>query len=71
MFQGENHRQIGERLVVPRVAVIVAFAAVGICFWVLQLVRHSFTISIPREHSKDLQMGRETRDGRQDRNRPA
>jgi penicillin-binding protein 2 len=91
MFQGENRRRIGERLVVLQVAAIVAFAALGICFWVLQIVqhekyeemaennhqrtlalraprgmlfdrsgkilvenRHSFTISIMREHSKDL-----------------
>ena len=74
-----------------QVAVIVAFAALGVCFWVLQIAqhakyeemaennhqrtlalraprgilfdrngkvlvenRHSFTISILREHSKDL-----------------
>jgi penicillin-binding protein 2 len=92
MSQGENRRRIGERLVVLQVAVIVAFAALGICFWVLQIAqhdkyeemaennhqrtlalraprgvlfdrngrilvenRHSFTISIVREHSKDLE----------------
>ena len=91
MSQGENRRRIGERLVVLQVAIILAFAALGICFWVLQIVqhakyeemaennhqrtlalraprgilfdrngkvlvenRHSFTISILREHSKDL-----------------
>jgi penicillin-binding protein 2 len=91
MSQGDNRRRIGERLVVLQVAVIVAFATLGICFWVLQIVqhdkyeemaennhqrtlalraprgvlfdrngqvlvenRHSFTISILREHSKDL-----------------
>jgi penicillin-binding protein 2 len=91
MSQGENRRRIGERLVVLQVAVIVVFAALGICFWVLQIIqhdkyeemaennhqrtlalraprgilfdrngrvlvenRHSFTISILREHSKDL-----------------
>ena len=84
-------RRIGERLVVLQVAVILAFAALGVCFWVLQIAqhdkyeemaennhqrtlalraprgmlfdrngkvlvenRHSFTISIVREHSKDL-----------------
>ncbi|HEU4689464.1 MAG TPA: penicillin-binding protein 2 [Vicinamibacterales bacterium] len=92
MSQGENRRRIGERLIVLQVAVIVAFATLGICFWVLQIVqhdkyeemaennhqrtlalraprgvlfdrtgkilvenRHSFTISILREHSKDLE----------------
>jgi penicillin-binding protein 2 len=91
MSQGENRRRIGERLVVLQVAVILAFAALGVCFWVLQIAqhdkyeemaennhqrtlalraprgmlfdrngkvlvenRHSFTISILREHSKDL-----------------
>ena len=91
MSQGENRRRIGERLIVLQVAVIVVFAALGICFWVLQIIqhdkyeemaennhqrtlalraprgilfdrngkvlvenRHSFTISILREHSKDL-----------------
>jgi penicillin-binding protein 2 len=91
MSQGENRRRISERLVVLQVAVIVVFATLGICFWVLQIVqhdkyeemaennhqrtlalraprgllfdrngkilvenRHSFTISIVREHSKDL-----------------
>jgi penicillin-binding protein 2 len=91
MSTGENRRRIGERLVVLQVVVIVAFAALGICFWVLQIAqhdkyeemaennhqrtlalraprgilfdrngrvlvenRHSFTISILREHSKDL-----------------
>ncbi len=91
MSQGENRRRVGERLVVLQFAVIVVFAALGICFWVLQIVqhdkyeemaennhqrtlalraprgvlfdrngkvlvenRHSFTISILREHSKDL-----------------
>jgi penicillin-binding protein 2 len=92
MSQGENRRRIGERLVVLQVAVILAFAALGVCFWVLQIAqhdkyeemaennhqrtlalraprgmlfdrngkvlvenRHSFTISILREHSKDLE----------------
>ena len=96
MSQGENRRRIGERLVVLQVAVILAFAALGICFWVLQIVqhakyeemaennhqrtlalraprgmlfdrngkvlvenRHSFTISIVREHSKDLDQHRD------------
>ena len=91
MSQGENRRRIGERLVGLQVGIIVVFAALGICFWVLQIVqhakyqemaennhqrtlalraprgilfdrngrvlvenRHSFTISILREHSKDL-----------------
>jgi penicillin-binding protein 2 len=91
MSQGENRRRIGERLVVLQLAVVVVFVALGICFWVLQIVqhgkyeemadnnhqrtlalraprgvlfdrngkilvenRHSFTISILREHSKDL-----------------
>ena len=91
MAQAENRRRIGERLVVLQVALIVVFAGLGICFWVLQIVqhtkyeemaennhqrtlalraprgmlfdrngkvlvenRHSFTISIIREHSKDL-----------------
>jgi penicillin-binding protein 2 len=91
MSQGENRRRISERLVVLQVAVVVVFVALGICFWVLQIVqhgkyeemadnnhqrtlalraprgvlfdrngkilvenRHSFTISILREHSKDL-----------------
>jgi penicillin-binding protein 2 len=91
MSQGENRRRIGGRLMVLQVCVIVAFAALGICFYVLQIVqhdkyeemaennhqrtlalraprgmlfdrngkilvenRHSFTISILREHSKDL-----------------
>jgi penicillin-binding protein 2 len=91
MSQGENRRRIGERLVVLKVAAILAFVALGICFWVLQIVqhakyeemaennhsrtlslraprgmlfdrngkilvenRHSFTISIVREHTKDL-----------------
>jgi len=89
--QGENRKRIDERLVALQVAVIVVFAALGICFWVLQIVqhtkydemaennhqrtlalraprgmlfdrngrllvenRHSFTISILREHSQDL-----------------
>jgi penicillin-binding protein 2 len=92
MSQGENRRRIGERLVVLQVAVILAFAALGVCFWVLQIAQHdkyeemaennhqrtlalraprgmlfdrhgkvlvenrpSFTISILREHSKDLE----------------
>jgi penicillin-binding protein 2 len=91
MSQGENRRRIAERLVVLQGAVIIAFAALGISFWVLQIVqqtkyeemaennhqrtlalraprgllfdrngkilvenRYSFTISIVREHSKDL-----------------
>jgi penicillin-binding protein 2 len=91
MSTGENRRRVGERLVVLQVAVIVAFAALAVCFWVLQIAqhqkyeemaennhqrtlalraprgilfdrngkvlvenRHSFTISILREHSKDL-----------------
>jgi len=91
MATGENRRRIGERLVILQIAVILLFAALGVCFWVLQIVqhakyeemaannhqrtlalraprgvlfdrngkvlvdnRHSFTISIVREHSKDL-----------------
>ena len=89
--QGENRRRVSERLIALQVAVIIAFAAVGISFWVLQIVqhakyeemaennhqrtlalraprgllfdrtgkmlvenRHSYTISIVREHAKDL-----------------
>src|SRR6188474_3271822 len=91
MSTGENRRRVSERLVVLQVAVIVAFAALAVCFWVLQIAqhqkfeemaennhqrtlalraprgilydrngqvlvenRHSFTISIVREHTKDL-----------------
>jgi len=89
--QGENLKRVGERLIALQVAVIVVFAVLGICFWVLQIVQHaryeemaennhqrtlalraprgilfdrngtllvdnrnSFTISIVREHSLDL-----------------
>jgi penicillin-binding protein 2 len=92
LTQGENRRRIGERLVVLHVGVIVAFAALGVCFWILQIVQHdkyeemaennhqrtlalraprgmlydrngtllvenrpSFTISIEREHSQNLE----------------
>src|SRR5512147_1113167 len=91
MVQAENRRRIGERLVILQVGVVLLFATLGVCFWVLQIVqhdkyeemaqnnhqrtlalraprgvlfdrngkvlvdnRHSFTISIVREHSKDL-----------------
>jgi len=91
MVQSENRRRIGERMAILQIAVVVVFAALGVCFWVLQIVqhskyeemaennhqrtlalraprgimfdrngkvlvenRHSFTISILREHSKDL-----------------
>src|SRR6185503_12824196 len=91
MAVAEDRRRIGTRLVALQVAAVVGFAALGICFWVLQIVQHSkyeemadnnhqrtlalraprgvlfdrngkvlvdnrssFTISIVREHTKDL-----------------
>jgi penicillin-binding protein 2 len=91
MAVAEDRRRIGTRLVALQVGAIVMFAALGICFWVLQIVQHSkyeemaennhqrtlalraprgvmfdrhgkvlvdnrysFTISIVREHTKDL-----------------
>src|SRR6187200_2378274 len=87
----EDRRRITVRLTVLQVACVVVFAALGIGFWLLQIVehtkyeemaannhqrtlalraprgvlydrngqvlvenRHSFTISIVREHTKDL-----------------
>ena len=91
MAVAEDRRRIGTRLVGLQVGAVIAFAALGICFWVLQIVQHSkyeemaennhqrtlalraprgvmfdrngrvlvdnrnsFTISIVREHTKDL-----------------
>jgi penicillin-binding protein 2 len=38
---GENRRRISERLMALQVVAIVAFAALGTCFWVLQIVQHA------------------------------
>ncbi|HEY1305325.1 MAG TPA: penicillin-binding protein 2 [Vicinamibacterales bacterium] len=91
MAVAEDRRRIGTRLVTLQVAAVIVFAALGICFWVLQIAqgaryeemaennhqrtlalraprgvlfdrngkvlvenRNSFTVSIMREHSKDL-----------------
>jgi penicillin-binding protein 2 len=91
MAVAEDRRRIGTRLVTLQVAAVVVFAALGICFWVIQIIqgtkyeemaennhqrtlalraprgvlfdrngkvlvenRNSFTISIVREHTKDL-----------------
>src|SRR6476620_161794 len=91
MAVAEDRRRIGSRLVILQVAAVVVFLALGICFWVIQIIqgtkyvemaennhqrtlalraprgvlfdrngkvlvdnRHSFTISIVREHTKDL-----------------
>src|SRR5512138_784747 len=91
MAVAEDRRRIGTRLVTLQVAAVIVFAALGLCFWVLQIAqggkyeemaennhqrtlalraprgvlfdrdgrvlvdnRHSFTISIDREHTKDL-----------------
>src|SRR5262245_50030475 len=91
MAVAEDRRRIGARLVGLQVGAIIVFAALGICFWVLQIAQHSkyeemaennhqrtlalraprgvlfdrngkvlvesrssFTISIVREHTKDL-----------------
>ena len=91
MAVAEDRRRIGTRLVILQFAGSVVFAALGICFWVLQIAQHtkyeemaennhqrtlglraprgvlfdrngkvlvenrnSFTISIVREHTKDL-----------------
>src|SRR5262245_1272303 len=91
MAVAEDRRRIGTRLVTLQVAAVIVFAALGICFWVLQIAqgarydemaennhprtlalraprgvlfdrngkvlvenRKSFTVSIMREHSKDL-----------------
>src|SRR4029453_12971120 len=91
MAVAEDRRRIGTRLVTLQVAAVVVFAALGICFWVIQIIqgtkyeemaennhqrtlalraprgvlfdrngkvlvenRSSFTISIVREHTKDL-----------------
>jgi penicillin-binding protein 2 len=91
MAVAEDRRRIGTRLVGLQVGAVIVFAALGICFWTLQIVQHSkyeemaennhqrtlalraprgvmfdrngrvlvdnrnsFTISIVREHTKDL-----------------
>jgi penicillin-binding protein 2 len=91
MAVAEDRRRIGSRLVILQVAAVVVFLALGICFWVLQIIqgtkyvemaennhqrtlalraprgvlfdrngkvlvenRNSFTISIIREHTKDM-----------------
>ena len=91
MAQAEDRRRVNLRLIALQVSVVVAFAALAIGFWFLQVVenkqyeemaqnnhqrtlalraprgvlfdrngrvlvenRHSFTISIVREHTKDL-----------------
>ena len=91
MAVAEDRRRIGTRLVILQIGGIIAFAALGVCFWVLQIAQHgkyeemaennhqrtlalraprgvlfdrngkvlvdnrnSFTISIIREHTKDL-----------------
>ena len=91
MAVAEERRRIGTRLVSLQVGAVIVFAALGICFWTLQIVQHSkyeemaannhqrtlplraprgvmfdrngkvlvdnrnsFTISIVREHAKDL-----------------
>lgn len=91
MAVAEDRRRIGTRLITLQVAAVIVFAALGICFWVLQIAQHakyeemaennhqrtlalraprgvlfdrygkvlvenrnSFTISIIREHTKDM-----------------
>ena len=91
MAVAEDRRRVGTRLVILQVAAVITFAALGICFWVLQIVqgtkydemaennhqrtlalraprgvlfdrngrvlvenRNSFTVSIVREHTKDM-----------------
>jgi len=91
MAVAEDRRRVGTRLVILQVAAVIMFAALGICFWVLQIVqgtkyeemaennhqrtlalraprgvlfdrngkvlvenRNSFTVSIIREHTKDM-----------------
>jgi penicillin-binding protein 2 len=91
MAVAEDRRRIGTRLVVLQIGAILLFAALAVCFWVLQIAQHakyeemaennhqrtlalraprgvlfdrhgkvlvdnrnSFTISIVREHTKDL-----------------
>jgi penicillin-binding protein 2 len=91
MAVAEDRRRIGTRLVTLQVAAVIVFAALGICFWVLQIAQHSkfeemaennhqrtlalraprgvlfdrhgkvlvenrnsFTVSIIREHTKDM-----------------
>ena len=91
MAVAEERRRIGTRLVSLQVGAVIVFAALGFCFWTLQIVQHSkyeemaannhqrtlalraprgvmfdrngrvlvdnrnsFTISIVREHTKDL-----------------
>jgi penicillin-binding protein 2 len=91
MAVAEDRRRIGSRLVILQVAAVIVFLALGICFWVLQIIqgtkyvemaennhqrtlalraprgvlfdrngrvlvenRNSFTISIIREHTRDM-----------------
>src|SRR5688572_25729493 len=91
MAVAEDRRRIGTRLIALQVGAVIVFAALGICFWTLQIVQHakyeemaannhqrmlalraprgvmfdrhgkvlvdnrnSFTVSIVREHTKDL-----------------
>src|SRR5262245_15220599 len=39
MAVAEDRRRIGTRLVILQVAAVIMFAALGICFWVLQIVQ--------------------------------
>jgi penicillin-binding protein 2 len=92
MAQAEDRRRTATRIVVLQVGAAVIFAALGICFWVLQVVQHekyqvmaennhqrtlalraprgvvfdrngqilvenrnSYTISIVREHTRDIE----------------
>jgi len=57
MSQGENRRRIGERLVGLQVGIIVVFAALGICFWVLQIVQHGLVRGERERHRLLLQQG--------------
>src|SRR5689334_10049070 len=91
MAVAEDRRRIGTRLVTLQVGAVIVFLALGICFWVLQIVqgtkfeemaennhqrtlalraprgvlfdrngkvlvenRNSFSVSIVREHTKDI-----------------
>src|SRR5918998_1070689 len=38
----EDRRRISTRLVVLQVGAVVVFAALAICFWVLQIVQHNY-----------------------------
>ena len=57
MAVGEDRRRIGVRLAILQIAAIVAFAALAMSFWYLQVVQHAYFKEITMKNGRPATEG--------------